>query len=219
MAKKKTTKKALKKTTKKSVRVKTTQKVTKKAAKKTVKKTVKKTAKKTVKKATAPAPQKVAKKASSGPKVGGRVPSLFLSGIGGRNLDLRGAPGKKIVLYFYPKDDTPGCTLEGQDFARMYGQFQAAGAEIYGISRDSLASHDKFCNKMGFPFSLLSDSDEKACAAFDVIKDKNMYGKKVRGIERSTFVIDRDGVLRHEWRKVQVDGHAQAVLEVIKALD
>jgi thioredoxin-dependent peroxiredoxin len=123
--------------------------------------------------------------------------------------DLLGAP---YVLYFYPKDDTPGCTIEGKDFRDQHAEFGRRGVRVIGVSRDSLASHAKFQAKYELPFELVSDSDEKLCQKFDVIKDKNMYGKKVRGIERSTFLVDSDGVLRKEWRKVKVDGHVAAVL-------
>lgn len=122
------------------------------------------------------------------------------------------------MLYFYPKDNTPGCTTEGQHFRDLHAQFTAAGCAVYGISRDSLKSHENFKAKMGFPFDLLSDSDEEACKAFNVIKMKNLYGKKVRGIERSTFVIDRNGIVRREWRGVKVPGHVQEVLEFVKTL-
>jgi peroxiredoxin Q/BCP len=123
-----------------------------------------------------------------------------------------------LVLYFYPRDNTPGCTLEGQQFQALLPRFKRAGVRVLGISRDTLASHHKFCAKMGFSFELLADPDEKICQLFDVMRDKNMYGKKVRGIERSTFLIDASGVLRQEWRKLRVDGHAAAVLEAAKSL-
>ncbi|MDO8892052.1 MAG: peroxiredoxin [Sulfurimicrobium sp.] len=126
--------------------------------------------------------------------------------------------GKKVVLYFYPRDSTPGCTTEAQQFRDLYPQFQAAGCTIYGISRDSLKSHQNFKAKQDLPFELLSDAEEKACALFGVMKMKNMYGKQVRGIERSTFVLDAAGVLRREWRGVKVPGHAQAVLEFVETL-
>ena len=126
--------------------------------------------------------------------------------------------GKRYVLYFYPKDATPGCTLEGQQFRDLYAQFQALDCDIFGISRDTLKLHEKFRSAECFPFELLSDSDETLCRLFDVIKTKNMYGKQVQGIERSTFVIDGEGVLRQEWRKVKADGHAAEVLKVVQAL-
>jgi peroxiredoxin Q/BCP len=146
------------------------------------------------------------------------VPDFELPATGGQTFQLHRHLGKTVVLYFYPKDATPGCTLEGQQFRDLYGQFQALGAEVFGISRDSLKSHEAFKAKHGFPFELLSDAHETACALFDVIKMKNMYGKQVRGIERSTFVIDGAGLLRQEWRGVKVDGHAQAVLEFVRTL-
>jgi peroxiredoxin Q/BCP len=126
--------------------------------------------------------------------------------------------GTKVVLYFYPKDNTPGCTTEGADFRDRYKQFSKAGAVIAGVSRDSLKSHEGFRAKMGFPFHLLSDADESVCERFGVIKMKNMYGKKVRGIERSTFLIDAEGRLAKEWRGVKVPGHADEVLEAVKSL-
>ena len=126
--------------------------------------------------------------------------------------------GTKVVLYFYPKDNTPGCTTEGQQFRDLHKQFLAAGAQVYGVSRDSLRSHEGFKAKMKFPFELLSDADEKVCSQFGVIKMKNLYGRRVRGIERSTFVIDPQGALAREWRGVKVPGHAQEVLDFVKAL-
>jgi len=123
-----------------------------------------------------------------------------------------------FVLYFYPKDNTPGCTVEGQDFRDLHREFGKAGVAVFGVSRDSLASHEKFKAKMNFPFELLSDSDEEVCKGFDVIKMKNMYGKQVRGIERSTFVIDGGGKLAREWRGVKVAGHVQEVLDYVKTL-
>lgn len=147
-----------------------------------------------------------------------QVPDFELPSTGNRTFKLSEHLGKILVIYFYPKDSTPGCTSQGQQFRDAYGDFQAAGAEIYGISRDSMRSHENFKAKFSFPFDLLSDTDETACNLFDVIKMKNMYGKQVRGIERSTFVIDRNGVLVHEWRKVKVDGHANEVLHYIQSL-
>lgn len=126
--------------------------------------------------------------------------------------------GKKVVLYFYPKDSTPGCTTEGADFGAAYAKFRKAGAEVIGVSRDSLKSHANFKAKMDFPFELLSDSDEKLCTLFGVIRMKNMYGKQVRGIERSTFVIDPEGKLRREWRGVKVPGHVDEVLAYVQSL-
>jgi peroxiredoxin Q/BCP len=126
--------------------------------------------------------------------------------------------GKKLVLYFYPKDNTPGCTVEGSDFRDRHKEFAKAGAEVVGVSRDSLKSHENFKAKMKFPFELLSDAEEALCAQFGVMKMKNMYGKKVRGIERSTFVLDGEGVLAREWRGVKVPGHAEEVLNFVKTL-
>ena len=123
-----------------------------------------------------------------------------------------------MLLYFYPKDSTPGCTREGEAFAKHYRKFQKLGVEIFGISRDSLASHERFRAKMKFPFHLLSDSEEAACKEFDVIKMKNMYGKKVRGIERSTFLLDEKGKILQEWRGVKVDGHVEEVLAFVESL-
>ncbi len=146
------------------------------------------------------------------------APDIELPATGGKTFKLGDTPGQAVVLYFYPKDNTPGCTAEGQQFRDLHPQFSAAGCAVYGVSRDSLKSHEKFKSKMGFPFDLLSDADEEACKAFNVIKMKNLYGKKVRGIERSTFVIDREGILRREWRGVKVPGHVQEVLEFVKTL-
>ena len=146
------------------------------------------------------------------------IPDFELPSTGGKSFKLSDYRGKTLVLYFYPKDSTPGCTAQGQQFRDAYADFQAAGAEIFGISRDSLKSHENFKAKFSFPFALLSDTDELACGLFDVIKQKNMYGKQVRGIERSTFVIDVHGLLVREWRKVKVDGHAAEVLSFIQSL-
>ena len=126
--------------------------------------------------------------------------------------------GKTLVVYFYPKDSTPGCTSQGQQFRDAYADFQSAGAEIFGISRDGMKSHENFKAKFGFPFELLSDTDETVCNQFGVMKMKNMYGKQVRGIERSTFVIDKNGILVREWRGVKVDGHALEVLQFVQSL-
>ncbi len=136
---------------------------------------------------------------------------------GGRDFRLSEIREKLLVLYFYPKDNTPGCTVEGSQFRDLYPRFRKAGCAVYGVSRDSLKSHENFRAKMGFPFDLLSDADESVCKRFEVMKMKNMYGKKVRGIERSTFVLDRNGVIRREWRGVKVPGHAQEVLDFVEA--
>ncbi len=137
---------------------------------------------------------------------------------GDKDIRLKDLRGKNVVIYFYPKDNTPGCTNESNDFAALHAKFKRANTVILGVSRDSLASHDKFRAKFDFPFDLISDPDEKLCQQFDVIKEKNMYGRKVMGIERSTFLIDADGKLRGEWRKVKVKGHAEEVLEAAKTL-
>ena len=146
------------------------------------------------------------------------APELELPATGSKTFRLADAKGRIVVLYFYPKDNTPGCTTEGQNFRDLHPEFQNAGADVYGISRDSMKSHESFRTKMSFPFDLLSDAEESACKAFDVIKMKNMYGKKVRGIERSTFVIDGKGVVRREWRGLKVPGHVQEVLDYVKTL-
>lgn len=152
------------------------------------------------------------------PQIDQPVESFSAAATGDATVRLSELAGKSVVLYFYPKDDTPGCTREGQDFRDLYPKFQAAGAEIFGVSRDTLAKHEKFIAKYEFPFALLSDEDEALCQQFDVIKEKNMYGRKYMGIERSTFLIDSAGVLRAEWRKVKVKEHAQAVLDAVLAL-
>jgi peroxiredoxin Q/BCP len=146
------------------------------------------------------------------------APDLSLPATGGTNVSLAAQQGKKIVVYFYPKDNTPGCTTEGIDFARLHPDFVALDTVIFGVSRDSVKSHDGFKCKFEFPFELISDEDEKLCETFGVIKMKNMYGKQVRGIERSTFVFDAAGKLAREWRGVKVEGHAQEVLDFIKTL-
>jgi peroxiredoxin Q/BCP len=144
--------------------------------------------------------------------IGQTVADFSLPATGGKTCSLADYAGRQLVVYFYPKDSTPGCTREGQDFRDHYAQFQDANTDILGVSRDSVRSHDNFCAKQGFPFDLLSDSEETLCRQFDVIHEKNMYGRKVMGIVRSTFLIDRDGVLRAEWRKVRVPGHVETVL-------
>ncbi|MBI1966186.1 MAG: peroxiredoxin [Betaproteobacteria bacterium] len=146
------------------------------------------------------------------------APDFELPATGGKTFRLAAARGKPLVLYFYPKDNTPGCTTEGQQFRDFHPQFQRLGCAVYGVSRDSLKSHEGFKARMSFPFELLSDADEVACKAFDVIKMKNMYGRKVRGIERSTFAVDAGGVVRREWRRVKVPGHVEEVLEFVKTL-
>jgi thioredoxin-dependent peroxiredoxin len=149
--------------------------------------------------------------------VGKKAPQFTLEGTGG-SWSLSDAAGEAVVIYFYPRDNTPGCAQEGVDFAIAHAQFKRAKAQIVGISADSLASHEKFKQKLAFPFELLSDPDQTVCKLYDVIQEKSMYGKKYLGIERSTFVIDGNGLLRHVWRKVKVNGHAAAVLAAVKAL-
>ncbi|MDI9819659.1 MULTISPECIES: peroxiredoxin [unclassified Legionella] len=127
--------------------------------------------------------------------------------------------GQWLILYFYPKDSTPGCTVEGQDFRDAYPELQTLNSKVLGISRDSLKSHENFKGKQQFPFELISDQEESLCKQFDVIKMKSMYGKQVRGIERSTFIIDPRGILRHEWRKVNVKGHVAEVMETLRELE
>ena len=154
----------------------------------------------------------------SGPRMNRVVADFKAQATGEQTIRLKDLRGKNVVIYFYPKDSTPGCTTEGQDFRDLHPKFKRAKTVILGVSRDSLASHEKFKAKHEFPFELLSDPDEVLCKQFDVIKEKNMYGRKVIGIERSTFLIDAEGKLREEWRKVRVKGHAEAVLEAVKAL-
>ena len=150
--------------------------------------------------------------------LGRAAPDFELPATGGETISLASLKGKNIVIYFYPKDNTPGCTLEGQDFRDQHAEFVKCNTVILGVSRDTLSSHEKFKKEQNFSFDLLSDSDEVLSKLFDVIKLKNMYGKEVMGVERSTFVIDKQGVLRKEWRKVKVEGHVAEVLEAIKAL-
>ncbi|NNJ94075.1 MAG: peroxiredoxin [Halobacteria archaeon] len=150
--------------------------------------------------------------------IGKKVPAFSLPATGDKTISLADCKGKNLVLYFYPKDSTPGCTTEGQDFRDRIHTFRRRNTTILGVSRDSLKSHENFRTKQKFPFDLLSDSDEKLCKVFDVIREKNMYGRKVMGIERSTFLIDDQGKLRREWRKVKVAGHVEEVLEAIKEL-
>ena len=150
--------------------------------------------------------------------VGKNAPDFTLPATGEQDISLSDFKGSNVVIYFYPRDSTPGCTTEGQDFRDLINTFRRRKTVILGISRDSIKSHENFKAKQEFPFELLSDADEKACKLFDVIKEKNMYGRKVLGIERSTFLIDGSGKLRREWRKVKVKGHADEVLEAIKEL-
>ena len=146
------------------------------------------------------------------------VTNFELPATSGKTFKLADYAGKTLVLYFYPKDNTPGCTTQGMQFRDSYADFQAANAEIVGVSRDSLKSHENFKAKFSFPFELLADTEELACGIFGTMKMKNMYGKQVRGVERSTFVIDKNGVIVKEWRGVNVDGHALEVLNFIKTL-
>lgn len=156
------------------------------------------------------------KKKQSPLQVGDVLPDLELRNSKGEAVNLQDLKGKNVVLYFYPKDDTPGCTLEGQQFTALKKKFDQLNAVIFGISRDSVKSHDKFICKYDFKIELLSDSEEAACAAFDVIKEKNMYGKLVMGIERSTFLFSEKGVMTHALRKIKADGHAEEVLKILK---
>jgi peroxiredoxin Q/BCP len=151
-------------------------------------------------------------------KAGQKVPDFSLPATGGKPWRLKEATGDKLVIYFYPKDMTSGCTKESQDFRDLHAKFRKAGVRIVGISRDSVASHEKFKTKEALPFELLADQDEKVCKLFDVIKEKSLYGRKFLGIERSTFLLDGTGVLRREWRKVKVPGHAEEVLEAAQSL-
>ena len=151
-------------------------------------------------------------------KIGNSIPALTVTTTQDDALKLRSLKGKKLVLYFYPKDSTPGCTTEGQNFRDQYAAFEEAECEILGVSRESIRSHQNFINKQDFPFDLISDPDEVLCMAMDVIKEKNMYGRKYMGIERSTFIFDDKGKLRHEIRKVKVKGHVDEVLSLIQSL-
>jgi len=153
------------------------------------------------------------------PQVGSKVKAFKVASTAGEEFNLADVRGKALVLYFYPKDMTSGCTVESCEFAALNDRFRRAGAVVLGVSRDSLKSHDRFRDKESLPFHLLSDPDEKLCQLFDVIREKSLYGRKYLGIERSTFLIDSQGVLRREWRKVKVAGHAQEVLDAVRALD
>lgn len=151
--------------------------------------------------------------------IGKKVPPFSLAATSEQEISLSDLKGKNVVLYFYPKDSTPGCTREGQDFRDSYNKFKRQNTVILGVSRDSIKSHENFKAKQGFQFELLSDKDEILCKLFDVIKMKNMYGKQVRGIERSTFLINANGKLKKEWRKVKVDDHVDEVLAAVKELN
>ena len=150
--------------------------------------------------------------------IGKKVPAFSIAATSDKKIKLSELKGKNIVLYFYPRDSTPGCTQEGQDFRDNIRKFRSRNTVIFGVSRDSLKSHENFKNKQALPFDLLSDEDEKLCTLFDVIREKNMYGKKHIGIERSTFLIDEKGILRKDWRKIKVKGHVQEVLDAVKEL-
>lgn len=152
-------------------------------------------------------------------EVGQAAPDFKLTATSQKEISLKALRGKNVVLYFYPKDCTSGCTLQGQNFRDNHSKFTKLNTEIFGVSRDTLKLHEKFKAEQQFPFELLSDNEEKACKLFDVIKDKTMYGKKVRGIERSTFLIDKQGMIRQIWRKVSVPGHVEEVLAAVKALN
>lgn len=155
----------------------------------------------------------------SAPAIGEKIPDLDLLITGNKEVRLHDYLGKPLVLYFYPKASTPGCTTEGKDFTAAINKFRRQSCRILGASRDGLKAQENFKTKQEFAFDLISDKEEELCNAFDVIKMKNMYGKQVRGIERSTFLIDAEGVLRQEWRKVKVKGHVDEVLEALKALN
>ena len=154
----------------------------------------------------------------SGPRLNRVVGDFKAVATGDKMIQLKTLRGRNVVIYFYPKDSTPGCTTEGRDFSALHGKFKRQDTVIFGVSRDSIASHEKFKEKQGFKFDLLSDPDGKLCEKFDVIKLKKLYGREFMGIERSTFLIDADGKLRKEWRKVKVAGHAEGVLDAVKAL-
>ena len=154
----------------------------------------------------------------SAPTIGKKAPAFSLPATGEQTIALKDLKGKNLVLYFYPKDSTPGCTTEGQNFRDLHAEFQQLNTEILGVSRDSIKRHENFKAKQAFPFELLSDEEELLCDLFDVIKEKKLYGKTYMGIERSTFLIDAKGVLRQEWRKVKVKGHVDEVLEAVKQL-
>ena len=151
-------------------------------------------------------------------EIGKKVANFSVPATGEKTVSLSDFKGSNLVLYFYPKDSTPGCTLEGQDFRDRHAAFRKANTAILGVSRDSVRSHENFRAKQSFPFDLLADTDETLCRQFDVIHEKNMYGRKVMGVVRSTFLIDGKGILRREWRKVKVKGHAEEVLEAAREL-
>ncbi len=154
----------------------------------------------------------------SAPRMNRVVADFTAEATRGKTIRLKDLRGQNVVLYFYPKDSTPGCTTEGRDFSRLHAKFRRQKTVVLGVSRDSIASHEKFRAKQEFPFDLISDPDEKLCKAFDVIHEKSLYGRKFMGVVRSTFLIDKAGKLRGEWRKVKVAGHAEEVLEAVKGL-
>ena len=154
----------------------------------------------------------------SAPKMNRVVANFTADATRNKKIQLKELRGKHVVVYFYPKDSTPGCTTEGRDFSALHAKFRRQNTVIFGVSRDSIASHEKFREKQGFAFDLISDPDEKLCKQFDVIHEKLLYGRKFMGVVRSTFLIDENGKLRREWRKVKVKGHAEEVLDAVKAL-
>jgi peroxiredoxin Q/BCP len=154
----------------------------------------------------------------SAPRMNRVVGDFSAAATGDKTIRLKELRGKNVVIYFYPKDSTPGCTTEGRDFSALHTKFKRQNTVIFGVSRDSIASHEKFKDKQGFKFDLLSDSEEVLCKQFDVIHEKTLYGRKFMGIVRSTFLVDADGKLRQEWRTVKVKGHAEEVLTAVKAL-
>ncbi len=149
-------------------------------------------------------------------QLGDSLPDMIVNATGQQTFNLQDLKGKVLVLYFYPRDDTPGCTQQGQDFRDHYAEFTAKEVQLIGVSRDTLSKHEKFKTKYQFPFPLIADPEETLCNLFAVIKPKNMYGKQVKGIERSTFIFDKEGVLRHQWRKVSVPNHVKTVLETLE---
>ncbi len=149
---------------------------------------------------------------------GKKIPNLSLPATGGKNINLKDLKGKAVILYFYPKDATPGCTQEGGDFRDLYMKIKKQGAEVFGVSKDSVSSHEKFKTKQKYPFELISDENGKLCKAFGVLKEKSMFGKTFLGINRSTFIIDSSGLVKKEWRNVKVKGHAQEVFDFLKTL-
>jgi len=151
-------------------------------------------------------------------KIGDKIPDLTLPATGGKDVRLAGFRGKPLVVYFYPKDNTPGCTQEGIDFRDLHKEFRKAGAELLGVSRDSIRSHENFAAKYKITFPLLSDGEEAACKAFSAIVEKSLYGRKYMGVDRSTFLFGADGKLKQQWRAVKVKGHAAEVLEAVKSL-